>query len=295
MSSPPELTYLEDTWVDPSSNRSLYYRFWRPSRAQALLVIVHGFGEHGGRYAAFAQPLARQGIGVAVPDLWGHGRSGGAHGDVEEVHRYVTDCSRLTQEVFLRESGQERYAIFGHSFGGLIAILWALRDSTSLRRLIVQSPLLEVGFPLPQWKTTLARWLAACWPTAPFSMNLDLAALSHDPLVLQAYRNDPLVHNTMTARTYCSMLRARDEALKRAPELQAPVLLLYGSADRIISIGAAQRWFDALRCEKSCVVFPDLYHELHHESIKGDVQRHVLAWILSTGTGRPEAADAERR
>ena len=296
MSSPSEITYRESPWVDPSSKRSLYYRLWRPSTVRALLVIVHGFGEHGGRYAPFAHILAREGICVAVPDLWGHGRSGGAHGDVEEVYRYVSDGSRMTEEVFLPESGQQRYALFGHSFGGLIAILWALRNPAHLERLIVQSPLLEGGFPLPRWKTTLARWLAACWPTAKFSMDLDLSALSHDPTVLMAYRSDPLVHNTMTARTYRSMLRARDEALKQTSALQAPTLLLCGSADRIISVETAQRWFDQLRCEKSYVCFPDSYHELHHEPVKEEVQRHVLAWILSAGTGRsPRAADEERR
>lgn len=287
MSEPSNVTYLEETWVDPSSQRSLYYRLWRPAATQALLVIVHGFGEHGGRYAHFAQTLAEQGVSVAAPDLWGHGRSGGAHGDIEEVSRYVEDCARITHEVFLRESGQQRYILFGHSFGGLVAILWALRDSTRLARLIVQSPLLEVGFPLPRWKTALARLLAACWPTASFAMDLDLGALTHDPTVIEAYRTDPLVHNAMSARTYCSMLRARDDAMQRASTLQVPVLLLCGSADRIISVDAAQRWFDQLRAEKSCVLFPDGYHELHHEPVKDDVQRHVLQWTLAAGNDHP--------
>jgi alpha-beta hydrolase superfamily lysophospholipase len=287
MSESPTVVHQEHAWVDPSSRRRLHYRLWRPATPRALLVLVHGFGEHGGRYASFAQTLAEQGICVAAADLWGHGRSGGAQGDIDEVSRYVEDGVRITHEVFLRESGQPRYLLFGHSFGGLIAILWALRESTRLTRLIVQSPLLEVGFPLPRWKTVLARVLAAYWPTASFSMNLDLGALTHDAAVIEAYRTDPLVHNTMSARTYVSMLRARDEAMRRAATLQVPVLLLCGSADRIISVGAAQRWFDQLRTEKSCVVFPDGYHELHHEPMKDAVQRHILAWILAAGPQHP--------
>jgi len=290
MSEASPVTSLENAWVDPSSRRRLHYRLWRPDAIRALLVLVHGFGEHSGRYAPFAQALAGQGICVAAADLWGHGRSAGAHGDVEDVSRYVEDCANITHEVFLPESGQQRYILFGHSFGGLVAILWALRDSSRLTRLIVQSPLLEVGFPLPRWKTTLARLLAACWPTASFSIDLDLGALAHDPAVVEAYRTDPLVHHAMSARTYHSMLRARDAAMQCAARLQVPVLLLCGSADRIISVAAARRWFDRLRTEKSFVLFPESYHELHHEPVKDEVQRHVLAWILAAGNDPP--ADA---
>ena len=111
-------------------------------------------------------------------------------------------------------------------------------------------------------------------------MDLDAEMLSHDSAVAQAYRTDPLVHNAMSARSHRSILQTRDEAFARAGELQVPVLLLCGSADRIVSVEAAQRWFGLLRGERRCVVFPDAYHELHHETVRDDVLRLIGDWAL---------------
>ena len=234
----------EGSWTEPRSKRTFSYRLWQPPTVRAVLVIVHGFGEHSGRYQSFALSLAEQGVFVAAPDLWGHGRSGGRRGDLGEIVGCVEHLTMLTREVFLPRSGKRDYALLGHSFGGLVAIQWALRNPPNLRRAVIQSPLLEEGFPIPCWKKAAAAVLAHVWPQASFSMNLDLDALSRDPAVAPAYRADPLVHNSMSARSYRSIVRARDDALTRAQHLRVPVLLLCGDSDRIISVGAAQRWFE---------------------------------------------------
>ena len=279
------VSYEEGRWVEPASGRAFGYRCWRPSSTHALLVIVHGFGEHGGRYDAFARELAARGLCVAAPDLWGHGRSAGRRGDIERVPDYVRYAAAMTQDVLMPASGCDRYALFGHSFGGLLAILWALSASQRPERLVLQSPLLGVGFPIPQWKTIAAQWVERCWPMCPFSMNLDLTALSHDPDVIRAYRRDPLVHNAMSARTYWSTLRVRDEAFAHASDLQAPVLMMCGTADRIIAIAAARLWLSRVRCHKRRVLFPGAYHELHHEPVRQDVARLTSEWVLGAGSG----------
>ncbi len=270
---------VEGSWVEPSSEQTFSYRLWRPATSRALLVIVHGFGEHSGRYEAVAKILVEQGICVAALDLWGHGRSGGARGDLGQI----ADCAKhswmMTTEVFLPQSGQERYALFGHSFGGLVAILWALDYPSNLRRLVIQSPLLEVGFPIPKWKKAAAALLVRCWPRYRLPIDLDPAALSHDPAIREAYLADPLVHNAMSARTYTSILQAQEEVFERAPTLRMPVLLMCGGEDRIISVDAAQRWIGRVVCEKRNVVFPDCYHELHHERIRDEALRLVCDWV----------------
>lgn len=275
-----EVAYHEGSWAGQRCKRSLSYRMWLPPHAtgRALLVIIHGFGEHSGRYQGMASQLATHGLCVACADLPGHGRSEGRRGDIPHIGALIQDLKALAEERFLRKCGQTRYTLFGHSFGGLVAIRWALGGPSALERFIVQSPLLEVGFPIPRWKTSLSAALAACWPTASFSMNLDLGAISADPVVVEAYRTDPLVHHVMTARTYHAILLERDAAFERASALHVPLLLLLGTADRIISIDAARRWFDRVACEKSLVEFPGCYHELHHEPVKDDVMRLVCTW-----------------
>ncbi len=280
---------LEGSW-EPLPGRRMSYRCWMPSKPRALTVIVHGFGEHGGRYAPFAEALAAQGIAVGIPDLWGHGRSSGARGDVGSLPALVDQLAAFTQERLLPESGQQEYVVFGHSFGGLLAGLWALDEPVGLMRVAVQSPLFETGFEIPQWKRQAARVLATCWPSFRLSMELDVAGLTHDAAVVAAYRADPLVHGVMSAGTYVGILRTRDEVVRRTPQNRVPVFLSYGMQDRIVSIPAAQQWFERLTCEKHLVTYPECYHELHHESVKDDVIRHVSAWVLEgrvpdTGVG----------
>ena len=275
---------LDGEWVEPASRRRFSYRCWSPAAAaQALLVVIHGFGEHGGRYRPVAEALAGQGIWVGAMDLWGHGRSDGQRGDVGQVADYVRQLQGVTRDVFLPQSGCSSYVLFGHSFGGLLAILWAMERPSALRRVVLQSPLLEVGFPLPRWETAAASFLATCWPTCAFSLHFDVDALSHDPAVIRAYQEDPLVHHIMTARTYRSLLRARDEAMAHATSIRAPVLLLLGGADRVISLDWARRWCDRLTCEKRCELFPESYHELHHEAVRDEVLRQIRDWTLADG------------
>lgn len=271
--------YEGGAWTQPGTRRAFYYRLWRAADSRTLLVLIHGFGEHAGRYQRFASALAEQGITVAAPDLWGHGHSGGSRGDLGSVVRCAADLHALTHAVFLPRCGHDDYAIFGHSFGGLVAIQWGL-DDPDVRRMVVQSPLLAVGFPIPQWKELAAWVLGWCCPHGALAMNLDVNALSRNPAIVEAYRTDPLVHNRMSAGTYRAMRRAQDDAMTRAPTLRPPTLLLCGGADRIVSVEAARRWLSRVNCETHQVTFPACYHELHHEPVAAEVVQSVCHWVL---------------
>jgi len=261
------------------SGRALFYRLWQSEKPKGLVVIVHGFGEHGGRYEPLAHALAEAGLTVACPDLWGHGRTAGRRGDIDRFDRYLDDLEILTSQVFIAQTGQPRFGVFGHSFGGLVAIHWALRQPSSLRCLILQSPLLGVGFPLPQWKERLAGALRRVWPRLSLPIGLDPAWLSHDPAIAQRYQQDPLVHNRISLRCYQTLQVMMPQALERARGIITPTLVLYGSDDRVVSVKACQECFEKLACEKRLVGFPGCYHELHHESVMPSVVEEVLQWV----------------
>jgi len=282
MGSMSDVRTVEEIWLDPSSQRRLSYRLWQPPAPHGLLVIVHGFGEHSGRYRPLAHALAQDGLCVAAPDLWGHGRSGGRRGDLGDVTACVEQLQRLTETVFLPASGQASYALFGHRFGALAAIQWAMSRPARLSRVVIQAPWLDLGFPVPAWKTSLGALMARWWPSCRLPTSLDARALSRDPSVVRAYLADPLVHRVISARTYRSILQSRDQALAHADTIRVPTLLLYGTDDRIISVDTARRWFERLTCEKRCVAFPGCYHELHHEPARDTVLRLVCDWALGT-------------
>jgi len=199
---------------------------------------------------------------------------------MHSVAQCVHDCTSLLEHVFLPLAAHRRYALYGHSFGGLVAIQWVMANPPALTRAVIQSPLLRVAMPIPQWKTFAAALLAHCWARYAFRMDLDASALSHDPSVVAAYRSDPLVHNVMSAGAYWAIRRTSDEVVALAQTVQVPILLLTGGADRIVSVEAAQRWFDRLTCEKQSRMFPECYHELHHEAVFNDVVRLVRDWTL---------------
>lgn len=272
-------TYREGQWRSAASGQQLFYRLWQPASPRAALVLVHGFGEHAGRHAQTAEAMAEAGIAVAAPDLWGHGRSEGPRGHVS-LPWCLADLQRLTHDALLPALGSTRYALMGHSFGGLLAIAWALSNPPQLTRLVVESPLLEVGFPIPWWKAAAGAALSVLWPKCPLSSDLDLSALSHDPAVVKAYREDPLVHGLITAATYRGTIHLRDHVMHRAPQLKTPTLLLTAGTDRIVSVEAERRWFAQLECEKRQREFPDSFHELHNETVREEVFDLIRQWVL---------------
>ena len=269
----------EGFFRNPTSDHSLFYRLWQPAASKALVVIVHGFGEHSGRYAALAHALAQRQLAVACADLWGHGRSAGRRGDSERFGQYLDDLEALTAQTFLPRTRKEGFAIFGHSFGGLAAIHWALRNPQRLRCLMLQSPLLGVGFPVPRWKARLAELIRRWWPTLAFPTGLDPRGLSHDPAVVQRYRDDPLIHDRITLRSYDALETAMQQGIEQATRIATPTLLLYGSEDHVISLTACQAFAAQLTCEKRVIDFPDCYHELHHEPALPRVIEEISGWV----------------
>lgn len=269
----------ERQWTNPSNAHQLFYRFWEPDLIRGAVVIVHGFGEHGGRYADLAQALAERGLTVACPDLWGHGRSSGQRGDIEHFDQYLDDLETFADQAIVARMPQGPCAAFGHSFGGLVTAQWAIRNPARFRSIILQAPLLGVGFPVPRWKERLAIVLNAWWPRVALPIGLDPAWLSRDVSVVERYRRDPLVHNRMTLRGYAALAQAMRQAFGDVAKLTAPTLLLYGTADRVVSLKACQEFFEALVCEKRLVSFPDCYHELHHEPACSKVLEELVRWV----------------
>jgi len=269
-----------DGYIEGVGNIRLYYRGWEAPRAKAAVVIVHGHGEHGGRYAWFAETLAGCGISTFVHDLRGHGLSEGRRGHTPRFGIFLQDLDRFRREVHgLVEYGTP-LVLFGHSMGGLIALRYLEEYDSSFRAGIISSPWLATALEVPRWKITASGLLNRILPALPFSTGLDAADLSRDPAIVTAYRDDPLVHDRMTPRLFTEAAAAMGLALQRSDRITVPLLFLLAGQDRIVDTEKSRRLAKSLSASRvSITVYPENYHENLNEPNRIVVVRDIRDWI----------------
>jgi len=258
----------------------IYYQTWSPiAEPKATLIIVHGQGDHSGRYADAAEYLARMGYSVWAHDLRGHGRSGGKRGHVDSFDYYLSDLDHLVRIVKEHERLTKTF-MMGHSLGGLVVIKYGERRGTELAGLVATSPLLRLRMKVPGWKKFIGRTLSSIAPTFTMTTGLDANLLSHDGEVVRQYVNDPLVHGVATARFYTEFLRAEDETFKEAGQLTLPCLITQAGADGIVDPSGTMDFFKKVgSADKTLKVYDGFYHEILNEPGKESVLAEIDTWL----------------
>jgi len=257
----------------------LHGQGWEPDAGiKAVVCLVHGLGEHCGRYAHVAEAFNQAGYALLACDLRGHRRSEGKRGHAPSYTVLTDDISQLL------EMAKERYPdlplfLYGHSLGGNLVIYYALRRLPKLSGVIATAPLFRTAAKPPVWKMAMLRAMVGVWPSLSISSGLEMDALSRDSEVVQAYRNDPLTHGRISARLAMDMLRNGEWNMAHASDLPCPVLLMHGSADRITSAKATREF--ALRAGDACTlkIWKGFFHELHNEPGKDNVLAFALDWM----------------
>jgi alpha-beta hydrolase superfamily lysophospholipase len=257
---------------------------WEPAQSLATLVIVHGIGEHIGRYARAAATLAIHGLAVEGYDLRGHGRSEGPRVFVDSFDQYLTDLDLTLADAEARHPGMPLF-LLGHSMGGTIVALYAIERGSALqgriRGLIVSSAtifLTDDISPLLQRVSGLLGLVLPHLPTVP----LKSAGLSRLPQVVQAYDADPLVfHGGVPARTGAELVRAMKRIQADMEAIQLPLLIRHGSADRLCAVegsrALAQR---ASSRDKTYREYDNFYHELHNEPEREAALADLADWLV---------------
>lgn len=265
--------------IESYDGLKLHGQGWEPeAEAKAVVCLVHGLGEHGGRYAHVAEAFNHAGYALMASDLRGHGSSGGQRG-------HAPGYTALMDDVFhLLEAAKDRYPnlplfLYGHSLGGNLAIHYALRRLPRLAGIVASAPLFRPTIKPPAWKMALLRAMVGVWPSLSISNGLEVALLSRDSKVVLAYRNDPLTHDRISARLAVDMLRNGDWNMVHATDLPCPLLLMHGDTDRITSPKASREF--ALRAGDACTlkIWKGFFHELHNEPEQDQVMDCVLEWM----------------
>lgn len=273
------MKHYEMTWK-AHDNLDIFAQAWEPVTAQpkAVACLVHGLGEHTSRYAHVAEAFGRQGIVLFGADLRGHGRSGGARGHISSIDDFMKDI-----DVSLVQARQ-RYPdlpiiLYGHSLGGIQVLYYGLTRKPNIKGVIATSSGLHTALEKQHLKIMMAKVLGALMPNTPIASGLDSASISRDEKVVQAYNNDPLVHDKITLGFGRIMTGITGWVLAHAGEFSLPLLLLHGKADVLAFPSSSTEVAAALKENCTLVLWDDAYHELHNEPEKEEVFKTMTQWM----------------
>jgi acylglycerol lipase len=262
---------------------SFYVQGWEPERGKpkAWIALVHGLGEHAGRYAHVAEVLTGAGYALAGFDLRGHGKSGGARGHAASLDAYMQDIHQFFRQMELRSPGLPCF-LYGHSLGGLLALTYAIQYGSRLRGVMVTGPALRAALQEQKAKIAIVRLLGSLLSTVTVPSGLDPVTISRDPDVVQKYTNDPLVHSSTSLGFGKAALNAIDLCFARAGEFPAPLLIMHGKGDRIAYASGSEdfaKLVEAAGGDVTLKLWDDLYHEVHNEPEKAEVFKFMIEWL----------------
>jgi alpha-beta hydrolase superfamily lysophospholipase len=274
------MKHVESFWTS-KDNLQIYYQGWEPDTPpRAAICILHGLGEHSGRYAHVGAHFAEHGFALIGCDWHGHGKSEGQRGHFDSLDILLTDFDQLLEQAKQRYPGKPLF-LYGHSLGANWALLYAIRRQPTLAGLIATSPGLRTALQDQKLKIAISKALAKIFPRLSIPTGLDAAAISNDPAVVDAYIHDPLVHD----RTSFNMAKTGIEAIpwlvENACKLQLPLLIMAGTADKITFISGAQDFASQVQCDCTLKLWEGMAHETHNEPHKKEVLDFMVSWIQS--------------
>ncbi len=262
--------------VTAKDGTRLLYRQHPVENERAGILIVHGLGEHSGRYARLTENLTSAGFSVFSYDHRGHGQSQGKHGHIANFQEYIDDLTMMLDMSRKTLSGRAPFFVLGHSMGGLIALNFAQHNNEKIDGLIISCPGLAPAVKPPGAKVAAARLLSVILPSFSFDNELDVQFLSHDQKVVDAYVADPLVHRRITARWGIEFMKTAEQTLHDAPLLQVPVLMQVAGDDRLTNPETSRTFFkNAASEDKTLRFYDEMYHEIYNE--KEIYRKQVIA------------------
>lgn len=254
-------------------------------RLRGAVVLVHGLGEHAGRYDHVARQLNSWGFAVRGYDQYGHGESGGVRGGLPSDNRLLDDLGDVLDSTRLRLPPGLPLILLGHSMGGLVAARFVSQGRRSVDALILSSPALDPGLNAVQ-KLLLAV-LPRIAPNLRVGNGLKQELLSHDPEVVKAYARDRLVHDRISGRLARFIADEGAATVALASLWRVPTLLMYAGADGLVN-PAGSRAFAAAAPRKVVTAhcFDDAYHELFNEPDAAEVFAMMKGWLDQQLAGR---------
>ena len=258
---------------------NIFAQTWEPdSSPKAVICLVHGLGEHSGRYAHVAETLNQGGYAVIASDLRGHGKTEGKRGHSPSFNAFMDDMAILMGEYAQRYAGLPCF-LWGHSLGGVLVANYVLRRKPKLTGVVITSPGLKTSISDQKMKIQFAKIAGKIMPEMSMPTGLDAKLISRDPAVVERYVNDPLVHGTATLAMAKYTIEAIPWAYAHASEWDLPVLIMHGDADAIAFVSGSEEFASKIAQDCTLKIWPGLWHETHNEPEKEQVLAYALGWL----------------
>jgi len=268
----------QETFDLESHGYRIYTQIWSPKVPKGIVVLVHGMGEHIGRYTNTVIPmLYNTDMMVYAYDHIGHGQSEGKRGHCPS-YAALLDVLEIAVSTASRRFPKLPVFLYGHSMGGNIVLNFVLRRKPVLSGIIVTSPYLRLAFKPPKWKMLLGKLFLKILPAITLASGLKASGISRDIAEVERYSNDPLVHDKISPMYSFPVMEAGEWVLSQAFQIKESILLLHGTGDPIIDFRATQEF--AKRAPQSNLhLFDGGYHELHHDTCSSEMLQMVQNWL----------------
>lgn len=258
----------------------LYYQSWHPETdPKAIILLIHGYAEHGGRYAEFARTCNQQMYGVYAIDHWGHGKSDGVPGFVPRFGAFLDGVEALLAHV-KNAHPKAPLILVGHSLGGLISTLYLTEKQDAFVAAVLSGPAIKVTEEPSGAMKFISRLLSKLAPKMGV-VALESEGVSRDPEVVEKYVQDPLVYNgKMSARLAAEMFTAMQNAQDKLGMINLPILIMHGEDDRLTAVeGSVLANEKVASTDKALKIYPELYHEIFNEPERETVMQDMISWL----------------
>lgn len=262
-----------------SRGYAIYGGYVSPKQVKGVVVLVHGLGEHSGRYFLEVVPMFTDlGFAVLFYDNFGHGKSSGKRGHCPSYGALLGLLEEMLQkaaDVFPKVP----QFLYGHSMGGNLVLNFAMRKKSRLSGVMASSPYLRLAFSPPKWKMVLGKALLGIWPALTMPSGLDPNGISRMVEEVVAYKADPLVHDKVSPMYTFPIMEAGEWAIKHAADLRIPTLLIHGTGDPIIDVKGSVEFHGNNPQSTTLKLFENGFHELHHDLCRKEVLNSIRSWL----------------
>ncbi|MGC8609291.1 MAG: lysophospholipase [Thermoplasmata archaeon] len=272
------VTY-ENGFLQLDTGINVFYRFWKSGESKRNIIGIHGFADHSGRYAEFSRYLAENGYSVVMYDLRGHGKTARENdvGYIKNFNYFIDDTKSFVR-IMKEKLNTDRFFLYGHSMGGLIALKYASMYGDDIDGLISSGPALIMNTGKINRALLIA--MARVSPGSRIKLPINPEYLTHDKPIWKAYISDQLVFKKPTLNLLFEMYKSSKSIWKNLHKIDSPILMLHGGEDKIVPVEATEEAYRIISSkDKSKKIYKGMFHEIHNEIDKITVYDDISDWL----------------